>query len=429
MSSIMQPQRPFELFFCQGLKILLYMLPFTLMLPSAFYEGTVGGICILFVTKMIVFKNGKFLKETWVHWALFMWLGLILRNIYFEAPPASILSSVLWGRFIFLALAVAFCFEDVKFRKFFFLAVLFAVSFVVLDSLKEFFTGTNVWGKTQMFPTRLAGPFKAPKVGVYTLKLAYPLLIASMVFFLRDRSRNLYKIFGYVLPILYILYLFMTGERMPFLLAGFGYVLLFLFSKEMRRPLLKLGAGLLVSIVAAFLFSGKVENKTSQVYRFTEYTYQEFKDLKDTPYQSLINGALNVFKNNPFFGIGLKNYRYVCEDYNGGVESRFPRCGFHVHHIYIEWLVTAGLFGTFSFLCLLFFWGRRAMRSFEVWRSDPISLGYVILLALFLWPIGASQSFFSGWHATLFWLAVGGFLYGSRKTEKNFDERHAEADA
>ena len=99
---------------------------------------------------------------------------------------------------------------------------------------------------------------------------------------------------------------------------------------------------------------------------------EEIKNYPDSAYGALSITAFKMFKENPIFGIGLKNYRVACErdeflskghvgtgygvspwkgHYNQGLKKHYePTCSSHPHNLYLTWLAEAGLIGLLLFI-------------------------------------------------------------------------------
>ena len=61
-----------------------------------------------------------------------------------------------------------------------------------------------------------------------------------------------------------------------------------------------------------------------------------------------------MFINNPITGIGINNFKYICEtdDFYKNLMINYD-CASHPHNIYIQWLAEGGLIVFFSFILYL----------------------------------------------------------------------------
>ena len=53
--------------------------------------------------------------------------------------------------------------------------------------------------------------------------------------------------------------------------------------------------------------------------------------------------AINIFKDKPFFGVGIKNFRNKCSE-KKYISGNYP-CSSHPHNIYVQLLSETGFFG------------------------------------------------------------------------------------
>ena len=62
-----------------------------------------------------------------------------------------------------------------------------------------------------------------------------------------------------------------------------------------------------------------------------------------------------MFINNPITGIGINNFKYMCEtnDFYKNLMVNYD-CASHPHNIYIQWLSEGGLF-VFTFILYIIF--------------------------------------------------------------------------
>ena len=89
--------------------------------------------------------------------------------------------------------------------------------------------------------------------------------------------------------------------------------------------------------------------------------------MLNSTYGSHYNTAINVFKNNIFFGVGIKNYRQesikkIYTDQNKNF--KFQIMGTHPHQIHFEILSETGIFGYLSFLAFIIYSLFLSIKSF-----------------------------------------------------------------
>ena len=120
-----------------------------------------------------------------------------------------------------------------------------------------------------------------------------------------------------------------------------------------------------------------------------------------------------VFKDNFLFGVGNKNFRIVCKNYEDEVlkfqkkidkseRDLYPNgCGTHPHQIYNELLSEHGIVGT---LIILYLISKLIFKNFNIKNKRNINLVCFFYLILCFVPILPSGSFFSTLPSTFFWI-------------------------
>ena len=83
-----------------------------------------------------------------------------------------------------------------------------------------------------------------------------------------------------------------------------------------------------------------------------------FKYFEDSHHKAHYLTSYEIFKDNKFFGSGMKTFRYLCnDDKYENIDSIFvnDRCSTHTHNIYFEILSETGLIGILFFVSTIFF--------------------------------------------------------------------------
>ena len=140
----------------------------------------------------------------------------------------------------------------------------------------------------------------------------------------------------------------LTGERSNSLKALIGIII---FISMIDYVKLKQKILIFISIFAIFFFAINFSDYLK--FRYIDLIYSKIK-LKDerkefldkSIYITLYKSGFYVFKNNPWFGVGNKNYRIeTCDPKKNSIQKEY-RCLTHPHQIYIEILSEHGIFGT-----------------------------------------------------------------------------------
>jgi O-antigen ligase len=184
---------------------------------------------------------------------------------------------------------------------------------------------------------------------------------------------------------------------------AFGLGCLFLFLPAARRPLLVTG------LAGAVLLTAVVVHNPTVSKRLVEHTAHDLTNFWDRRIGELWLRGVGVWQDAPLFGVGLKNFRNICERQDflprGRVEDR---CYTHPHQLWNEWLAETGIVGLSGFIVLIGLWSRPLVQKLRRRDEDyALTLGVTIALIIFLWPLRSSMSFFTNWIGAMFWLLLG----------------------
>ena len=69
--------------------------------------------------------------------------------------------------------------------------------------------------------------------------------------------------------------------------------------------------------------------------------------------EEFFSSATQIWQKNKYFGVGLKNFRYVCDEkkFDKFTQKKFL-CSTHPHNLYLEILSETGLIDLYFFLVL-----------------------------------------------------------------------------
>ncbi len=396
---------PLDLIFKTIPRVLLCLLPWMFIIGPSPTDVVVSTLAVLWIAKSIHSRDWQWLSTPWIKVALILWGYLVVTNLIFHGVDKSTQLSLVWGRFIIFAAALeAWFVDEAWWRRLLLWSLAAVIIFVAFDAFYQYCTAYDVFGRYRTSDNRLTGPFRQPKVGIFLVKLSLPILLFAVVW-LREHLPKGGVVLGALLWCAFAALIFLSGERMAFLLLGLGSGLIILFWPTYRYFFLIINltmGGLLLLLV---MYMPVMHD------RFFNHTQREFSQPLQSPYQSIMMSAFRMVQDDPLFGIGLGNFRKDCPNPRYGPDDgRYPRCATHPHNYYVEWFVETGVLGLLGFFSFIGIWGYHSTRSLRKIRNDPIFMGVTITLLLQFWPIGATGSFFNNWNSALFWLILG--IYG-----------------
>jgi len=123
--------------------------------------------------------------------------------------------------------------------------------------------------------------------------------------------------------------------------------------------------------------------------------------------------AYKIFADNSINGVGVRSFRYAYPDYAAEndpfVDFSLPRekqkGQTHAHQVVLEFASDTGLIGVFGYIFTIWLIYVKWLPSVRL-KDAPLSLGYLISLAVVLFPINTHQSFFSSHWGQIVWMLI-----------------------
>ena len=381
-----------------------------------------------------------------------------LENLSLEDNP--IFKSFVLVRFLVLVIIIdTLYFNKIINLEKFFLSSLICTSFVCSDILLQYVTGFDIFGYKRQGAWNM-GPFGDEWIaGSYLKNFSF---FSFFYIFKAFKNKNFNTSLLIIVITLHLTAILLSGNKMSLLLFLFGCVLIILLIKNFRFVM---SISLLIFVSIFFLLFNYDSHENTNYY---EASYKAFlseinimklieinkdtsirKDstktvlnenyedtnipkkiilLRRSEYNRVFQTAIQMWKERPFTGFGLKSFRFKCWDMlaKDNIERKVSKrpqnivCANHAHNYYLEFLSEAGIIGSsllvIFFLILLkdtFYFLRR---HYQQINSEMILLvPIVVLFFLEIWPIKSTGSFFTTWGATFFWLNVGLLIAGTSK--------------
>ena len=204
---------------------------------------------------------------------------------------------------------------------------------------------------------------------------------------------------------------FIIGERANFIKL-FLSILIFLN--------LTLQINVFKKIVSLFLISSTIflgvffneDLKTRYYYQLKNiYSIDGIQNYyKKSQYGAHQETAYQIFKNNFYFGIGVKNFRDESKKKiyeNKEFEKTSWRQATHPHQIHLELLSETGIFGYLIFLILIFYAVFSSLKNYLKSKKNYYQLATIIYLLTNLIPLIPTGSIFSTFSGGMFWFNFG----------------------
>ena len=275
---------------------------------------------------------------------------------------------------------------------------------IIMDLIIEFFKGTNIIGLSSQMPGWRLASFTGMEsvIGNYF----YGFALITLAYFYQNISNK--KYLNLLLAIFFIIISLIIGERANFI-KTFIIIICFIFlvyDFSLRSKIFSIVA--LISLVFIFInFNSSYKSRYFSTHLLTILEKNGLSNyLQTSQYGAQYNVAIEIFKDNPVFGVGIKNYRI--ENLNSKYddlkhkENRL-RWGTHPHQIHLEILSETGLFGYscfFIFISLSIFF---SIKSYLINRNIYQLSGILFILTSML-PLLPSGSFLSTYTSSIFWI-------------------------
>ena len=279
---------------------------------------------------------------------IIFYIYLIFNSLISLEPTYGINRNFGFIRIIILFVAINYFFQKKNFFNKVFIIWFLILLLVAFDIFFESYTGNNILGYGSGKPgSRIVSFFKNEEiVGGYLGGF----FLITIGFFL-DKY-NLYKKYLIILiAIMFLWAIFLTGERANSIRAFLSISLLLIFLRD-----LNLKKKLTILSIFIISISILITNSDYLKLRFVKQIKPALK-TSGNDYFDIYKSGYTVFKNNPIFGVGNKNYRFVTCDRPTEEERRKNidiYCSTHPHQIYFEFLSEHGLFGTILMMFLFY---------------------------------------------------------------------------
>ena len=410
--------------------VLLSFLPISIILGSSvsLINTVLFGLCFILI---------YFIKNDIRIYDFKPVLLLIILNLYlvFNSLISNDIMSGIYRNFGFVRFILFFLMINYLFfiseKNLSILKIWSIIFFVVLiDVYIERFTGSNILGfggienaiNAQTRGYRVVSFFKTePIPGAFLCGFSF-IVVGFVLNFLK--SKKILKLLGFLIIFFCLVGVMVTGERSNGLkaLIGFSIFISIIDYVKLRDKILVFST-LFIIFLLTVNFSDYVKYRyIDQLYIKINTKDEREKFLNNSLYIKLYKSGFYVFKNNPWFGVGNKNYRVeTCDSDKNSIHNEYY-CLTHPHQIYIEMLSEHGIVGTIIIMGIIFYLAFRLIRKIIDTRNY-IQAGCLIFLLINFVPILPSGSFFNNFNITLFMINFS-LMYAINKETNIFFKKN-----
>ena len=383
--------------------LLISILPAVLLSRSAVLNILI--LIINFFFLFIIFREKKydFFNNKYFYVLLIFWISLLINSIFSIDILNSLERAFGFVRFIILIFAINYflTLKNSAYQKIIFITWSIIFTVTTLDLVFESIIGFNTLGYASYMPGRLAGFLNQElKIGHYYS--AFMLIVVSTYYSLSNKHKSTYLII-----FLFLVVSFLIGERANFL-RTLIITIIFIFIFERKKLNKKIITITFLIITAGLIINFNDKYKTRFWDQFigllTKANYTNY--VYNSQYGAHYDTAKQIFKNNIFFGVGLKNYRN--ESTKAIYENKKfletdSRWATHPHQIHWEFLSETGIIGYSIFIIFFLFVIISTIKSLKL-KFNSHQLSSMLFITASILPLIPTGSFFTTYGATLFWI-------------------------
>ena len=409
------------------LLLLILSLPFLLSI-SIFIADLVASIAA--VTLIFIYTKKKIyffesIKKEIIIFVIFYFIILIslLNTDYFKI---SFLASFFYFRYFLISLSIFYLLEKYDFLiKLFYYVILFSFLFVIFDAFIQYIFGSNLIGYD--YPDRgVLGNMKImtsffndeKKLGSYLVRFLP--LVLSLAYLNKSKDRSILLINCFFASSIYL-----SSERT----ALFYFIVIFGFYFFISKKKVMIFFTIILLSIALLNMNSLLKKK------YTSYTFDQmgiinikenklnsFNQFKmySEEHENFIHTALIIFKENIYFGSGIKSFYQKCSELKIK-HKRINKCSTHPHSTYPQVLSEIGIFGFLIILLVLGYIIYNILKLFYYIVKGPdrnkyipiyfISIG--VLISIF--PLTPSGNFFNNWISLVLFYSLGFFIFLNKK--------------
>jgi hypothetical protein len=431
--------------------------------PLAFILGTlfVNLVTLLIGLLGIFFYREKLFTFGKNNLLIFIssFFGLLIVSTLFEYITNNnnhLLKSILYLRYLLFLIVIRYMVlnGDLNFKQFLF-SCLALSTFVAADIILQFFLGVNILGLEPIGYHRGRGMEIIHRSGVFGTEavaggyiqkfLILGLFSIPIIFYKSKKKILLVLILTTIIGFLGIVF---SGNRMPLLLFIFFIILSLLIFDVKKFKFIKIFFVFFIFSLFALLLN-KSENLKKNYFNFygglTELSkipsrinknYPELEKYKNTQkpfheteginniekykmlpnftgHTSLYITSIDIFRESPFMGRGIKSFRNACKEF-----WHLPNrtCQTHPHNIFLEILNDTGIFGLgFLGITLTILFIKNFNKYYRRYRGriknmNFLFYGVAFALLLEFIPFRSHGSFFSTLNSSYIFLLIGIFF-------------------
>ena len=390
--------------YIESLSLIFFLFfPVSILLGNLSINLNIFLISLLFLVAIIYRKTEFNYNNKLFILLLFFFVSLIINLIFSDNYLASLPRIVKIFFIIFFIFSFKnliknnFC-ENLIFK---FWSLIFVI--VVIDLIIEFYTGENIFGLKSFAGHIRLGSFTGNESNIGNFFYGFVLIFLCFIY----KKYPNQKLFNIGLAFFLVLISFLIGERSNFIKTFFIIIFFSLFVYDVKFKF-KIFS-IILTICLTILFLNFNENYKGRYFKQLSSIFEKDginKYLDNSIYGAHFSVATEIFKDNPVFGVGIKNFRvesFKKKYDNIDHKLNHLRGNTHPHQIHYEFLSETGLFGYSSFLIFILLSLYYSIKNY-INTKNMFQLSGILFVTSSLIPLVPTGSFFSTYPSSIFWI-------------------------
>lgn len=409
---------------------LYYLLPL-LLITGPFFSDLLISLTSLFFLYYFVRYEKNFLFNKLNLYFLLFYIYLLLISLFSVDIIYSYKSVVPYFRFFLFSLIICYALEKKILKiQYFYYVIVIIIFCLFLDSVYQLLVGQNILGQVPNLNYRITSFFGDKAVlGSYVFKIY--ILYIFLDYLNNGKNKN---IIFYLISIMAVSIVTISGDRTPFYLMCIYFILLLLFSKFKKKYLFTFIIFFLIGSVIIFS-NNTIKNRI--IYMTTEgffntlekfdqtkikndinYNFQNNKKLKyfiSSDHHYHFVASKKIFIDKFLSGSGPNTFRLECPKFFDNKDKNY--CSTHPHNFYFQISSETGIFPLILFICMFIYASfKLILQLIDKKNYDFGKVQLYIYLFIIFFPLSPNGNFFNNWLSILNYLPIGFFIYYFRNT-------------
>ena len=391
---------------------------------------------LIIISGLVKYRQKLFnFKKNLINISFILMMLLFTFNVMFVSSYYYSINS----RYIYFPLIILFFFvtnylvskEIISFKKIF-IFYFYIIIFVILDTIYQIINLKDIFGfQYYSHYNRFSGPFGDEFIlGAF---MSFFLIPVILFYSKKEEFNNSKKIFFSIFLISSIYISIKSGERIAFFTIVVQFLLTYiLFLNSKKSKILFLSTTVVVLVF--FILDKGIQKKYLHFYQLLFDYNEKFTDQSENKNFNKISflntqhgahylTAIEIWKNNKIFGIGIKNFRNESSKLKySNIKSAHAkfRVATHPHNYQMELLSETGLIGFIIFNLFFLFLFLKILKDNLKNRDNNyyVNIFYIIVLSKYF-PFKSDASLFSSSMGLLFWMFTI-FLIASYNYSQNY---------